>query len=106
MVTFATGMYDRGMYAVKFFATRSAFDSHRAMCQVPALEVFLPRVHAELDGELADEELRDAAGRRLPPCIVMERGESLNEWSRRAKPDIFQAVAVRSSALRRQHSPR
>lgn len=34
-------------------------------------------------------------GYRLPPCIVMERGESLDEWSRRRKPDVWAAMPVR-----------
>ena len=38
--------------------------------------------------------LLDPLKRPLPPCIVMERGESLPDWSKRAKPDIFHSVAV------------
>ena len=91
-------MHDRRDYAVKFFRLRSAFDTHRAVCRTPELEAVFPRVHAALNPEEAAAELRDAAGRPLPPCIVMERGESLNEWSQRAKPDVFQAVAVCASA--------
>ena len=50
---------------------------------------FLPRVEAVSDSE------RDPRGVLLPPCIVMEKGESLQEWCNRADPDLFASVAVR-----------
>ena len=42
------------------------------------------------DGEVVDDK-----GNPLPPCIVMERGESLDIWSARARPDRWQAFTVR-----------
>jgi hypothetical protein len=39
-------------------------------------------------------ELVDPCSRALPPCIVMERGESLQEWANRAEPDLFMSLAV------------
>ena len=51
-------------------------------------------MHAEYDPAETPTALLDRLGRPLPPCIVMERGESLPDWSKRAKPDIFQSVAV------------
>ena len=50
---------------------------------------FLPRVEAVSDSG------QDPLGSPLPPCIVMEKGESLQEWCNRAQPDLFTAVAVR-----------
>ena len=47
------------------------------------------------------EKLTDARGAVLPAFIVMERGESLSDWSERAKPDIFQSVAVRLHPFQR-----
>ena len=46
------------------------------------------------DPEDTPTALLDRLGRPLPPCIAMERGESLPDWSRRAKPDVFQSVSV------------
>ena len=43
-----------------------------------------------------DAEFVDTCGHPLPPCIVMERGESLDIWVARAKPDRALAFAVRS----------
>ena len=41
------------------------------------------------------QELVDPSGNILPPIIIMEKGESLNEWSARAEPDLFMSIAVR-----------
>ena len=57
---------------------------------------FLPRVEALC--EVGAAELVDPRGRPLPPCIVMEKGESLHDWSDRAQPDLFSAVSVRPLA--------
>jgi len=54
---------------------------------------FLPQVEAVCDG--AAGGLVDPRGRPLPPCIVMERGESLQDLCNRAEPDIFSILAVR-----------
>lgn len=50
----------------------------------------------EYDPEKASEELKDARGVPLPPFIVMEKGESLSDWTERAHPELFQGIAVRS----------
>ena len=42
----------------------------------------------------ADNGLVDPSGCPLPPFIVMERGDSLDIWSERAKPDVWQSVSV------------
>ena len=55
---------------------------------------FLPQVEAVCDG--SGGGLEDPRGRALPPCIVMEKGESLHDWSDRAEPDLFTSLAVRS----------
>jgi hypothetical protein len=52
-------------------------------------------VEEEYDPEKYTEVLTDGRGRAMPPFIVMEKGESLSDWSRRSKPDLFQAIAVR-----------
>jgi hypothetical protein len=41
-----------------------------------------------------DDSVVDPSGHPLPPCIVMERGESLDLWSERAKPDRMQSFSV------------
>eukprot|EP00892_Ulva_mutabilis_P004445 jgi/Ulvmu1/2372/UM130_0003.1 len=60
---------------------------------------FLPHVEAVCDGSAGG--LEDPRGRPLPPCIVMEKGESLHDWSERAEPDIFTSLAVLSNISKR-----
>ena len=54
---------------------------------------FLPQVETICDHAV------DPWGRTLPPCIVMEKGESLQDWSNRAEPDLFTSLAVRPPTL-------
>eukprot|EP00892_Ulva_mutabilis_P008121 jgi/Ulvmu1/5681/UM024_0028.1 len=61
--------------------------------QTPA--TFLPQLEAVCDDAV------DLRGRRLPPCIVMEKGESLQDWSNRAEPDLFTSLAVLSNVAAR-----
>eukprot|EP00892_Ulva_mutabilis_P010359 jgi/Ulvmu1/7696/UM038_0128.1 len=56
---------------------------------------FLPKLEAVCDGR--DGKLVDPRGRPLPPCIVMEKGESLQDWSERAEPDLFTSLSVLSN---------
>ena len=42
----------------------------------------------------ADKTIRDPMNNPLPPCIVMERGESLDIWAERAQPDRAMAFAA------------
>jgi hypothetical protein len=53
---------------------------------------FLP--HVEVVCDSAEAGLVDPRKEPLPPCIVMERGESLQEWSDRAEPDRFTSFSV------------
>jgi hypothetical protein len=48
--------------------------------------------------DFKDESFTDPMGNVMPPCVVMERGESLDIWSERARPDRVQAFAVRCRA--------
>lgn len=89
-------MHDHLGYAIKFFTARTRFDAETALYSSTALRPLAPKVEAIYDPDTSPDAFTDRFGRALPPCIVMERGESLNEWSHRAQPDIFQAVAVRS----------
>ena len=62
-------------------------DALRHMPDVAAQ--FLPQVEAVCADAV------DPRGRPLPPCIIMEKGESLQDWSNRAEPDRFASLAVR-----------
>ena len=93
VVAFARSTRDQGQYALKFFALRRDFDAEVDVYRNSPLGKLLPRVDGMQDN--MDGALRDPAGHRLPPCIIMERGESLDEWSCRRKPDMWAAMPVR-----------
>ena len=95
VVAFAVGVDDRLEYAIKFFVVHSSYIAERQLYETKLLGALLPKIEDVYDPAMSPSRLLDRFGRKLPPCIVMERGESLNEWSRRAKPDVFQSVAVR-----------
>lgn len=101
VVAFAQGAHDDLGYALKFFVHRGPFLAEREMYRCQALQRLLPRVYCEYDPEEKPSGLVDSHARPLPPCLAMERGEGLSDWSRRAKPDIFQAVAVSRSRSQR-----
>eukprot|EP00892_Ulva_mutabilis_P011312 jgi/Ulvmu1/8553/UM044_0087.1 len=69
---------------------------------------FLPRAEAiemppdpAVEGMAAVSDGMSRHATRLPPCIVMEKGESLHDWSQRAEPDFFMALAVLSNVASR-----
>ena len=99
VVQFATDIRTEREYAIKFFATRDAFIDEAALysdSQNP-LNKLLPRVREICDN--VDGRVTDASGEALPPCIIMEKGEALNIWSRRNKGglDHMTALQVRSN---------
>ena len=53
---------------------------------------FLPPVSMVCDG--GTKGMVDPKGRPLPPCIVTEYGQSLQEWLDRRRADNFSALAV------------
>jgi hypothetical protein len=92
VVQFARGVSDGLDYALKFYVSKTAFDSEGQLYKNAAFAQLLPKVEALCMNE--EDAETDAHGIPLPPFIVMEKGEALDEWSRRAKPDQFQSVAV------------
>lgn len=93
MVQFARGMTDQLDYAIKFFVSKKAFDEEGDFYKNSPLGSLLPKCLALCPND--DNMETDAHNIPLPSFLIMEKGESLDEWSRRAKPDNFQAVAVR-----------
>jgi hypothetical protein len=76
--------------AVKFFLERHHFEVEQALYGNPALHDFLPPTD---DVSLNDSEPH-VLGRTLPPMIVTERGESLDEWTQRCNPDFFMCISI------------
>lgn len=84
-------------YVLKAFATTAAFNAEAALYTDGdrPLGAFLPQMHEILDN--AGRGFRDPHGHAMPPCIVMEKGEALDVWCSRRKPDLGQAYVVRIS---------
>lgn len=98
VVAFATGAHADVPFAAKFFAERAPFDTQLAAHRIPALGKFVPQILYVHDPAAVDPNScgnTDRFGRLLAPCIVMPRGESLVQWSKRAVADKFQAITVR-----------
>jgi eukaryotic-like serine/threonine-protein kinase len=49
---------------------------------------------APTDGVSPNDLEPHVLGRALPPMIVTERGESLDEWTRRCKPDFYMCLPI------------
>eukprot|EP00892_Ulva_mutabilis_P002879 jgi/Ulvmu1/12592/UM092_0022.1 len=81
-------------YVLKAFATSAAFRAEAALYldEGQPLGAFLPCMRAILDN--TDRRARDPHGHIMPPCIVMEKGESLDLWRERAAPDQPLVYAV------------
>jgi hypothetical protein len=89
---FAREIFTQREVAIKFCVIPSVFDAERSLYSNPALRSIVPNISEICDN--TDSTAIDPAGYPLPPCIVMEKGESLDVWSARAKPDVFSAVQV------------
>eukprot|EP00892_Ulva_mutabilis_P002568 jgi/Ulvmu1/12311/UM088_0031.1 len=81
-------------FAMKAFASNVTFAAEAALYtdRSGPLGAFLPQAKAIMDN--LDGEFRDPHGHRMPPCIIMEKGESLDMWCHRAEPDRPLVYAV------------
>ena len=80
--------------AVKFFLSRKAFDAERELYKVDVLRSMMPAIRLELSN--ADGAERNSRGYPWPPCIVIEKGESLQEWKAKTNPAFSTIVDVRT----------
>jgi hypothetical protein len=94
IVQFASSTQNSHQYALKFFIAPEDYQAEASVYRNPDLRTLLPRLEACIENE--DGVLVDHSGQNLPPCIIMERGESLDEWCHRQQPDMSAAVVVRS----------
>lgn len=95
IVQFATELPTETDYAIKFFASQEAFADEAALYRDDGnnpLAGMLPVVRDIIDN--LDGRFTDSVGDPLPPCIVMEKGESLNFWSRRNKGGLDHMTAL------------
>eukprot|EP00892_Ulva_mutabilis_P005913 jgi/Ulvmu1/3694/UM017_0111.1 len=91
--------------AVKFYIDRSAFDRERELYTESQLKAMMPATLAIEDN--ASGKVCTPYGYVFPPFVIIECGQSLDEWARdTANKDfitIFQALSHAVRALRRLH---
>lgn len=80
---------------MKLFASRAAYVAERSLFAIDDLRDFMPPVVEFVDNE--GGEFCDPFDNPMPPCFIMERGESLRERTARCKHDFFTTIQVRSS---------
>lgn len=80
------------LFALKFFASRRDFDEEVHVYKNSPLRHFMPKVVRVVGNE--DRSATDTCGGALPPFIVMEKGESLQERARNSPVDVFTAAQV------------
>ena len=91
-------------FAAKFFVSRSVFEAEEQLyLHESPLQHFMPQIRDMHDN--ADQALVDPHGTPLPPCIVMEKGESLDIFCDRSKPEQAQAYSVRRPSHCRHDTP-
>ena len=79
--------------AVKFFLSRTAYDAELELYRVDVLRGMMPEVQLTVaNGDAAE---RSSRGYAWPPCIVLEMGESLQEWKARTRPAFSTILDVR-----------
>lgn len=99
LVQFVRSLQTHQQYAVKLFASRSAFEDEKGMYLRCCRGLFMPAVLEFVDNE--DGSFRDPSGNPMPPCFVMEKGESLTERTTRCHNDLVTIVQVRAVAAAR-----
>lgn len=96
MVQFARRTDGTGtaLCALKFFAKRSCYDEEVGIYRSAPVQLqrFMPAVVKYSDN--CDGALRCPFGNVLPPCIVMEKGESLKDRASNMPVDLYTAAQV------------
>jgi hypothetical protein len=89
---------------VKFFLSNSAFLDEVKLYQDRdrPLGRFLPEVHRIIN--CPAEGFTDAHGVPLPPCIVMEKGESLDHWAARGGDGVDRVTGLQVRVIILMHA--
>jgi serine/threonine protein kinase len=88
-------------FAIKFYTQFDAFARERDLYMEPQLREMMPATHEIIGNE--DGAIRMPDGYVLPPSIVIEKGESLDVWSRREKHDFITVMQVLCHIAERLH---
>eukprot|EP00892_Ulva_mutabilis_P000483 jgi/Ulvmu1/10435/UM062_0032.1 len=99
IIQFAKRLHSREEFALKFFLNRTDYEAEAACYRSAHLGSFMPAVERYVDND--DGAMRDAAGNPMPPCIIMERGESLRDRMQLAHTDKAGTAQVLVNVARR-----
>jgi serine/threonine protein kinase len=92
VVQFARGNGSAKEYAVKFYTQFEAFYRERDLYMEPCLREMMPATQEIIGNE--DAAIRMPTGFVFPPCIVIEKGESLDVWALRERHDFVTVLQV------------
>jgi hypothetical protein len=93
IVQFCKSKFTDVEYAMKFAISSTTFAQEEMIYSSPLGKLIPGIKHINRND---DRSFADIHGIPLPPCIVMEKGESFDHYSERAKPDIFGSIMVRA----------
>eukprot|EP00892_Ulva_mutabilis_P003618 jgi/Ulvmu1/1628/UM113_0005.1 len=90
VIQFAKDRNSGRQYALKFFLSHAAFAGEAALYtdRSSPLGPFLPQLRSIAGAAGHEPPVVDARARPLPPCIVMEKGESLDVWMQRNRDGV------------------
>lgn len=89
---FASGRSTTDEYAIKFFTDPNAFEREAEMYCKHSIRAMMPSV-AVVESNAA-KSVTGPGGYAFPPFIVVEKGESLDEWVLRVQPDFVTILQV------------
>jgi hypothetical protein len=84
---------DTWEYAIKFYTQFDAFARERDLYMDPTLREMMPATQQIISNE--DQSIQMPGGAYVfPPCIVIEKGESLDVWASREQHDFVTILQV------------
>jgi hypothetical protein len=78
-------------FAIKFFTYEPAFEAERVLYENPELRPMMPATREIIENKDGRNAIQ---GYTFPPCIVQERGESLEAWAQHEEADFITTLQV------------
>jgi hypothetical protein len=94
VVQFAHGNGQASQYAIKFYTHFDIFARERDLYMEPVLREMMPATQEIIGNEDAAIRMPDGFVHVFPPCIVIEKGESLDVWATRERHDCVTILQV------------
>jgi hypothetical protein len=91
VVQFVRQMGSGEEFAIKFFTHEPAFEAERVLYENSELRPMMPATREIISNKDGRNSIQ---GYTFPPCIVQERGESLEAWAEHEDPDFITVLQV------------